>query len=320
MTEAVAARVHAEAAPAITVDALEFRYGTHIALSGVSFQVEAGEIFGLLGPNGGGKTTLFRILSTLVAPHGGRATVLGHDLSRERAQIRERLGVVFQNPSVDGKLTIRENLRYHGLLYGMSGTDLRRRADDALDNLGLSDRADDLVETLSGGLRRRVELAKGLITDPDVLILDEPSTGLDPGARIDLWKYLRALRERRGTTILLTTHLMDEAELCDRLAILDRGHIVATGAPDALRKRIGGDIVTIRTADPIRLAEKIRRRFEQEATQLGDGLRVERPDGHVFIRQLVEAFPAEVDGVSLGKPTLEDVFVHETGHRFWGDS
>ena len=320
MTEAAAARVETRPAPAITVDDIGFCYGTHVALSGVSFQVEAGEIFGLLGPNGGGKTTLFRILSTLVVPQSGRANVLGHDLAGARSQVRERLGVVFQNPSVDGKLTVLENLRYHGLLYGIAGPDLRARAHAALENLGLADRADDLVETLSGGLRRRVELAKGLITDPDLLILDEPSTGLDPGARIDLWRYLRSLRERRGTTILLTTHLMDEAEQCDRLAILDGGRIVATGTPDSLRKRIGGDIVMIRTRDAERLAEKIRHRFGEQPTQLGDALRVERPDGHVFIRQLVEAFPAEVEGVSLGKPTLEDVFVHETGHRFWGDS
>jgi ABC-2 type transport system ATP-binding protein len=320
MTEAAAARVSAQPAPAITVETIDFRYDAHVALSGVSFHVEAGEIFGLLGPNGGGKTTLFRILSTLVAPQGGRASVLGYDLASARTEVRERLGVVFQNPSVDGKLTVLENLRYHGLLYGVTGAALRSRAVAALENLGLADRGNDLVETLSGGLRRRVELAKGLITEPEVLILDEPSTGLDPGARIDLWRYLRSLRERHGTTILLTTHLMDEAEQCDRLAILDRGRIVATGTPDSLRKRIGGDIVTIRTRDAERLAEKIRHRFGDRPTRLGDALRVERPDGHVFIRQLVEAFPQEVEGVSLGKPTLEDVFVHETGHRFWGEA
>jgi ABC-2 type transport system ATP-binding protein len=319
MTEAAAAPLNT-LPPAVEVEDLEFCYDAKHALGGISFHVEAGEIFGILGPNGGGKTTLFRILSTLVPPQKGRVRVLGYDLAIERGAIRDRLGVVFQSPSVDGKLTVYENLRYHGLLYGLSGAQLRRKAGEALEHLGLADRTHDRVEMLSGGLRRRVELAKGLITDPEVLVLDEPSTGLDPGARIDLWRYLRDLRDTRGTTILLTTHSMEEAEQCDRLAILDRGRIVSTGTPDALRRRIGGDIVTIRTENPDALAEKIAQRFEERPTKLGDLLRLERPDGHVFIRQLVEAFPADVLGVSLGKPTLEDVFVHETGHRFWGES
>jgi ABC-2 type transport system ATP-binding protein len=319
MTEAVAAALATEPAAVVAHD-LEFRYDSRAALSGVSFRVEAGEIFGILGPNGGGKTTLFRILSTLAVPHGGSARILGYDLATERAAVRQRLGVVFQNPSLDGKLTVAENLRYHGMLFGLRGAALRTKAKQALEHLALGDRANDYVETLSGGLRRRVELAKGLLTEPQLLVLDEPSTGLDPGARIDLWRYLRELRDTRGTTVLLTTHLMDEAEQCDRLAILDRGRIVSIGTPDALRKRIGGDIVTIRTDDPAALAEKIFRRFGERPTTLGETLRLERTDGHIFIRQLVEAFPAEVTGVSLGKPTLEDVFVHETGHRFWGDA
>lgn len=321
MTRAAAATLSDNvAAPAIVVEGLEFRYDERAVLQGISFAVEAGEIFGILGPNGGGKTTLFKILSTLTAPRHGRVSILGATLGASGSAIRDLIGVVFQNPSVDGKLTVVENLRYHGMLYGMCGASLRAKIDASLARLGLSDRARDMVETLSGGLRRRVELAKGLLAEPKVLILDEPSTGLDPGARIDLWRYLRSLQENDGTTILLTTHLMDEAEQCDRLAVLDRGHIVSVGTPDELRSKIGGDVVTIRARDPESLLQRITQRFGEHPTRLGDTLRLEKPDGHIFIRQLVEAFPDEITGVSTAKPTLEDVFVHETGHRFWGDA
>jgi ABC-2 type transport system ATP-binding protein len=320
MSETAAVAIEHPAAQAVAVDSLEFSYGDRRALSDVSFHVDSGEIFGVLGPNGGGKTTLFRILSTLADPHGGTVSVLGMDLIADRSAIRSELGVVFQNASVDPKLTVTENLRYHGLLYGLRASALRSAIDAALERLAIADRAKDLVETLSGGLRRRVELAKGLLCDPRVLVLDEPSTGLDPGARIDLWRYLTRLRDRDGTTILVTTHLMDEAEQCDRLAILDLGRIVATGTPNEMRGRIGGDIITIRSPDPERLAEDIATRFGHRPTRLGDLLRLERPDGHVFVRQVVEAFSKDIAGVSLGKPTLEDVFVHETGHRFWGDT
>ena len=320
MTQAVAATASGSLAPAIVIEDLEFRYDERAVLQGISFAVDAGDIFGILGPNGGGKTTLFKILSTLTAPQSGCVSILGSPLSGSGSAIRDLLGVVFQNPSVDGKLTVLENLRYHGMLYGMRGAALRTKIEASLERLGLTDRARDMVETLSGGLRRRVELAKGLLTEPKVLILDEPSTGLDPGARIDLWRYLRSLQENDGTTILLTTHLMDEAEQCDHLAILDRGHIVSVGTPDELRSKIGGDVVTIRSRNPEALSERITQRFGERAVRFGDTLRLEKPDGHLFVRQLVEAFPSEIIGVSTAKPTLEDVFVHETGHRFWGDA
>jgi ABC-2 type transport system ATP-binding protein len=319
MSQAVAASMPSRAEPAIRVEALTFAYESREVLKGISFEVAAGEIFGVLGPNGGGKTTLFRVLSTLVPQQGGRVSLFGREIGADRNRIRHRLGVVFQNPSVDGKLTVRENIRHHGLLYGLRGSALRAEVDAAMQRLGVADRADDLVETLSGGLRRRVELAKGLLTKPQVLILDEPSTGLDPGARNDLWKHLRAMQAKENTTIVLTTHLMDEAEQCDRIAILDEGRIVAEGTPDVLRRRIGGDVITIRTQDPESLAVKIARRFGDQPALFNGALRLERPDGHVFLRQLVEAFPDEVVGVSLSRPTLEDVFIHETGHRFWGD-
>ena len=321
MTQAVAhAPPRIPATAAIIVEDLEFRYEERVVLRGISFTAQAGEIFGILGPNGGGKTTLFKILSTLTAPQGGRVSILGSTLDASGSSIRDSLGVVFQNPSVDGKLTVVENLRYHGMLYGMRGASLRAKIDASLERLGLTDRAHDMVETLSGGLRRRVELAKGLLADPKVLVLDEPSTGLDPGARIDLWRYLHSLQQNDGTTILLTTHLMDEAEQCDRLAILDRGQIVSVGTPDELRDKIGGDVVTIRARDAEALLPRITQRFGERPTRFGETLRLEKPAGHLFIHQLVEAFPDEIVGVSTAKPTLEDVFVHETGHRFWGDT
>ena len=212
--------------PAVSVEGLTHRYGDREALRGVSFAVPPGEIFGLLGPNGGGKTTLFRILSTALVPTSGQARIFGQDVIAQPALVRQQIGIVFQSPSLDKKLTAAENLRHHGHLYGLRGRVLRARTDEMLARVGLSDRAGDRVERLSGGLQRRVELAKGLLPQPRMLLMDEPSTGLDPGARRDLWDYLTQLRDRDGLTILLTTHLMDEADRCDRVAILDRKSVV----------------------------------------------------------------------------------------------
>jgi ABC-2 type transport system ATP-binding protein len=305
---------------AVVAENLEFAYGDRNALVGVDFEVGTGEIFGVLGPNGGGKTTLFKILSTSLRPASGRASVLGYDLAGDRTPVRERIGVVFQQPSLDGKLSVRENLHHHGRLFGLSGKDLRARIDSALDRLGIADRAGDRVETLSGGLQRRAELAKGLLSRPELLILDEPSTGLDPGARRDLWQYLRGLREAENTTILVTTHLMDEAEHCDRLVILDKGALVCGGSPDQLKARIGGSVVTVRGESPQELAPKIAAQVGQTPDLVGDELRLEREDGPAVVKQLVEALGDEIESISLTKPSLEDVFVHETGHRFWSES
>jgi ABC-2 type transport system ATP-binding protein len=283
----------------LVVEALTHRYGERTALSNVSFQVAKGEIFGLLGPNGGGKTTLFRILSTLVAPSEGR-----------------RIGVVFQSPSLDRKLTVLENLRHQGHLYNLRGQELQLRIDKLLSRFGMADRKGDLVETLSGGQRRRVELAKGLLHKPQVLLLDEPSTGLDPRVRRELSDYLDHLRDEDGMTVLLTTHLMEEADRCDRLAILDRGQLVALSTPRELKEQIGGDVISIETGQPQPLAEQISKRFGIEARVLDGSVRVERTNGHKFITELVEAFPGQIDAISIHKPTLEDVFVHRTGRRF----
>ena len=297
----------------IEVQNLTHRYGPRIALSGVSFAVGQGEIFGLLGPNGGGKSTLFRILSTMMVPTGGRAVLAGHDVAREPAAVRRHVGVVFQSQSLDKALTVEENLRAQGHLHGLHGAPLRERMEHAMKQLGLTDRRRDLVESLSGGLRRRVEIAKALLHHPQVMLMDEASTGLDPAARRDLSNYVEALRRHEGVTILLTTHILEEADRCDRLVLLHQGKIVAEGTPAALRSRIGGDVVVLETEDTVSLAGGIQRRFGLEPKVMDGQVRVEIENGHRFITEVVEAFPGTVASVALHKPTLEDVFVRETG-------
>ncbi len=305
--------------PAVEVRALVHTYGARRALDGVSFEVRPGEIFGLLGPNGGGKTTLFQVVSTLLVPTGGSVQVFGEDVVRRPDRVRRRMGVVFQKPALDARLSVAENLRHQGHLYGLRGAELGGRIDAALARVGLADRAGDIVLTLSGGLQRRAELAKAVLHRPDLLVLDEPSTGLDPSARRDVWSYLQELRERDGTTVILTTHLMDEAAACDRVAILHQGHLVAIGTPEALTEAVGGDVILVSARQPDRLADRIRARFEVAVETIDGQLRIERRRGHEFITELVEAFPGEIDAVRFGKPTLEDVFVHHTGQRLDAD-
>jgi ABC-2 type transport system ATP-binding protein len=296
---------------------LSHRYGERLALDSLSIEIEEGEAFVFLGPNGSGKTTLFRVLSTLVAPQSGSVEILGRRLPAEAAAVRASIGVAFQAPSLDKKLTVLENLRYQAALYGLSGKEARERSTEMLAQLGVEDRSRDLVETLSGGLRRRVELAKTLLHRPRLLLLDEPSTGLDPGARSDLWRYLRLLRENMGVTVVLTTHLLDEAERADRIAILNQGKLVALDAPEALRASVGGDSITIETDDPPGLCDAIRTRLSAAASVVDGAVRLEIPDGHQWIARLMEAFPDRIRAIRLGKPTLEDVFIEKTGHRFW---
>jgi len=293
------------------------RYGERAALNGVSFEVRPAELFGLLGPNGSGKTTMFRILSTLMVPVGGRAVILGHDAARDPSRLRREIGVVFQAQSIDLKLTAAENLRHQGHLYGLHGPALRSRIKEMLDRVGLSDRPKDKAETFSGGMQRRLELAKGLLHGPRVLLLDEPTTGLDPGARRDVWQYLRTLRDEEQVTVLVTTHLMEEAERCDRLAILNEGKLVALGTPSELKQEIGGDVIVLEAKEADSLAMRIHTRFEVEVRVVDGQVRIERANGHRFVTDIVEAFPGEVDSVSIAKPSLEDVFIRRTGHRFW---
>lgn len=310
-------RVSSTSAPAVEVAGVSHRYGDRTALSDVSFALAPGEIFGLLGPNGGGKTTLFRLITTLLNVQSGRIAICGRDVNTDPAGVRSRLGITFQSPSLDGKLTVRENLRHQGHLYGLSGRSLTARIGQVTGWLGLEDRLHDRADALSGGLKRRVEIAKSLLHGPEVLVLDEPSTGLDPGVRFDLWEVLARVRSEQGVTVLVTTHLMDEAERCDRLAILDRGRLVALGTPDELRASVGGDSLTIATTDPDRLAASIQQRFHVAPQRLGEQLRIEHAGAIDLLRELVAAFPDDITAISLAKPTLEDVFIDRTGHRFW---
>ena len=316
--EAVPAAQHQRTeSPVIRIERLSHRYEQRQALDDVSFDVRPAEIFGLLGPNGSGKTTLFRILSTLMLPTAGRAVIMGHDTASEPNQVRREIGVVFQAASVDAKLTAAENLRHQGHLYGLSGQRLTERIAEMLSRVGLADRARDRVEKLSGGQQRRVELAKGLLHHPSVLLLDEPSTGLDPGARRDLWLYLKMLRDQERVTVVVTTHLMEEAEHCDRLAILNEGKLVALGTPAELKREIGGEVIVMEARDPESLARRIAERFGGPCNVIDGKVRLEREHGHRFVTDVVEAFPGEIDSISVSKPTLEDVFIDRTGHRFW---
>jgi ABC-2 type transport system ATP-binding protein len=309
-----------QASSVISVQNLVHRYENRTALNGVSFNVRPAELFGLLGPNGSGKTTLFRILSTLMIPTAGSAVVMGCDAAQDAASLRRQIGVVFQAQSVDPKLTAYENLWHQGHLYGLRGAGLKKRIVEMLTRVGLADRAQERVETFSGGMQRRIELAKGLLHHPGVLLLDEPTTGLDPGARRDLWQYLQILRDEERVSVLVTTHLMEEAERCDRLAIMNEGNLVALGTPAELKSEIGGDVILLDAAnDAGLLADHIRARFHVETTVLGNQVRIERQGGHRFVPDVVEAFPGEIQAISVSKPALEDVFIHRTGHKFWSE-
>jgi ABC-2 type transport system ATP-binding protein len=303
-------------APAVELDGLHHRYGARVALDSVSVAVARGELFALLGPNGSGKSTLFRILSTLLRPDGGTARVLGHDVVREPDAVRRQLGVVFQHPSLDALLTVEENVLHHGRLYGLAGRALTTRVEDVLARFALTERRRERVGRLSGGLARRVELAKVLVVGASLLLLDEPSTGLDPLARREFLAHLQSLRDAQGVTVVLTTHHLEEAERCDRIALLDRGRLVALGSPDALKAEIGGDVLMVQAAAPEVLQTALRTRFGLEATLVDGMLRLEVANGHELVPRLVETFPDQVRGITYGKPTLEDVFVHLTGRRF----
>lgn len=227
---------------------------------------------------------------------------------------------MFQAPSLDGKLSVKENMVHQGHLHGLHGGTLDGRIEEMLGRVGMTSRADDIVETLSGGMRRRVDLAKGLMHQPDLVLLDEPTTGLDPGARRDLWSYVENARDRDGLSVLITTHLMGDAERCDRLLIIDQGKIVALGTPDSLRESVGGDVIVAQTREPQRLASEIQEKLDQSAEVVDDTVRVRRPRAHEFVPVLFETFPGRIEALSVGKPTLEDVFIQHTGHRLWEES
>ena len=300
----------------IQVENLSHAYQQRQALDKVSFSVSCGEIFGLLGPNGSGKTTLFRILSTLMPATSGTVSILGHDLATEVKAIRNLLGVVFQHPGLDAKLTVVENLRHHGHLYGLAGKSLRSRISELLECFGISDRRTERVEVLSGGLQRRVEIAKALLHSPRVLLLDEPTSGLDVNVRWQLNAYLAMLAQTENILVLLTTHLLDDAEVCSRVGILNQGRLVALGTPDELKTEVSGDVILIESVDNETLGTVIAERFGVSTVFTDNKLRVECRRGHEFARKVVAAFPDEIQSVRFGKPTLEDVFVKLTGNPF----
>jgi ABC-2 type transport system ATP-binding protein len=302
--------------PALAVRDLSHLYGEHRALDALSFEVRPGELFGLLGPNGGGKTTLFRIVTTLVPPSSGAAEVWGHRTTVDPAEVRRSLGVVFQQPALDAELTVRENLRFHGVLVGLGGRPLDDRIDALLDAFGLADRDGDRVKTLSGGLARRADLARGLLHRPPLLLLDEPTTGLDPTARRELWAALARLRRDEGTTVVVATHLMEEAERCDRVVILDRGRLVALGAPADLTAELGDETLWLESSEPDALARSIRDQFGWATRRVGASVLAEVEDAPAALGRVYAALPDLVVSATVRRPTLDDVFAARTGVAF----
>ena len=290
-----------------------YAYGSRTAVDGVSFEVQPGTLFGLLGPNGSGKTTLFRLLSTLIPMQSGHLSVSGLDVSREQSQVRRRLGVTFQSPAIDVRLTVRENLKCHGHLYGLGGAQLNSCIELLLRQFDLSDRANTLTGQLSGGLKRRVELAKGLMHDPEVLLLDEPTSGLDPRARQEFWDLVITQKQSRGTTIIVATHLMPEAELCDQVLLLDQGRVVGLGSPAELQSRLDGERLMLRLRDAASLRESVEQLLQSKSVLSGDrlSLRISRPSEQIPL--LINQLGDRILGLELTRPSLEDVFLELTG-------
>ena len=302
----------------IEVDRLVKKFGDLTALDHVSFTVEEGEIFGFLGPNGAGKTTTIDILCTLLKPTAGGATVNGYDVVRQQGLVRRAIGLVFQEPSLDEQLTAQENLDFHATLYNVPGPTKAARIEEVLRMVELYDRRRHLVKDFSGGMKRRLELARGLVHYPKVLFLDEPTLGLDPQTRNRIWEYILELREREGITIFLNTHYMDEAEHADRIGVIDYGKIVALDRPERLKDTVGGDIITLRTTDDEAAAREIKERFGLSTNDRGGdqkGLLLEVPKGEEFIPQLVSGLDTPILAVSLRRPTLDDVFLKLTGRQ-----
>ncbi len=300
----------------VCVEHLKLNYGTQRALEDVSFSVEAGELFGILGPNGSGKSTMFRILATIESPQAGTAAIAGLDVVKQAQAVRAHIGVVFQSQSLDKYLTVEENLTSQGHLFGLFGTKLKSRIDGLLEKLQISDRRSSILKTLSGGMKRRVEIAKALLHSPKVLLMDEPTTGLDPVARLELWQYIDQLRRETGITVIVTTHLLDEAERASRLMLMHMGISVQQGTPAQLRATIPGDVVLIESDDPEALRQGVFLHFgKQVCTVVDNKVRTIAPDGSKFVAEVAVAFPKAVRGISYHKPTLEDVFMKETGSR-----
>ncbi len=299
--------------PAISVKSLRKSFGELEAVRGVDFEVQTGEVFGFLGPNGAGKTTTINMLCTLAKPSGGSATVAGHDVVTARDEVRRHIGLVFQEPTLDGYLTAEQNLRLHAELYGVEKAAVAPRMKQVLEMVGLWERRDGQVLTFSGGMRRRLEIARGLMHSPRVLFLDEPTIGLDPQTRSSIWAYIRQLQESEEITIFMTTHYMDEAEFCGRIAIMDHGEIVALDTPQALKEAVGADRIRIETDDDGAAIEAIVETFGLEATVSEGAVSFAVPDGEEFVPRLFAELGVPIRSVSLSRPTLDDVFMSHTG-------
>ncbi|MFB9836332.1 ATP-binding cassette domain-containing protein [Actinoallomurus acaciae] len=299
--------------PAIAVEGLAKRYGDLMAVKGIGFEVRRGEVFGFLGPNGAGKTTTIGMLCTLVRPSGGAAYVAGHDIVGERDEVRRNIGLVFQDPTLDAYLTAEQNLRFHGELYGLPREAMNERIAQVLRMVDLADRKDDKVETFSGGMKRRLEIARGLLHSPRVLFLDEPTVGLDPQTRAAIWSYLSRLRDTEDITIFLTTHYMEEAEYCDRIAIIDHGEIVVLDTPGALKASVGKDRVQIATGDDEAAITALRDRFGVEAGVHEGAVTFAVPSGEEFVPRLFAELGVPIRSVHVARPSLDDVFMNYTG-------
>jgi ABC-2 type transport system ATP-binding protein len=305
----------------ISVSGVVYNYGATRALQGLSLSFAQGKISGLLGPNGSGKSTLFKLLTTLASLQEGEITISGLSLREERARIRQKLGVVFQSPALDKKLTVLENLRHQGHLYGLRGADLEQRITRWGKTLGVSERLGETVEKLSGGLQRRVEIAKALLHDPEVLLMDEPTNGLDPIVRHELWRTLKQLQANEAKSIILSTHLMEEAQQCDSLVLIDKGRVVGSGSPDEMVDALGIVLVRIEALTANSLAEKLQQELNLKSTVSENRIRLETSSlasGQALIAQITEKFGTEIQSIGLAKPTLEDVYVARAGHD-WRD-
>ena len=301
--------------PIIKVEGLSKKFGDLTAVNNVSFEVDEGDIFGFLGPNGAGKTTTISILCTLLSPTDGRASIAGHDCAKEPSEVRKAIGIVFQDTTLDKDLTAYENLMFHAYLYDVKKGEMKKRIDDALNFVGLFERRDDLVKKFSGGMKRRLEVARGIIHRPRVLFLDEPTLGLDPQSRANLWEFIIGLQREYNTTIFMTTHYMEEAEVCNKIAIIDNGDIIASGTPDELKKTVGGDVIYISTPDNQKAKLEIEKLFNVAVTEKENELFLPAQNGDASIPEIINAVGGKVLSVRLQRPTLNDVFLRLTGRQ-----
>jgi ABC-2 type transport system ATP-binding protein len=299
----------------IKVENLSKRFGDLTAVNNISLEVAEGTIFGFLGPNGAGKTTTINILCTLLAPTSGKVSIAGYDCLKEPSEVRKAIGIVFQDTTLDKDLTAYENLMFHAYLYNVKKSEIKKRIDDALHFVGLYERKNDLVKIFSGGMKRRLEVARGMIHRPRVLFLDEPTLGLDPQSRANLWEFIVELPEKHNVTIFMTTHYMEEAEVCDDIAIIDNGQIIASGTPEELKKTLGGDIIYIRTSDNARARVEIEKLFNIQVSEENNELFLTTLKGDACIPELIKAIGEKVLSVRLQRPTLNDVFLKMTGKQ-----